>query len=86
MAKDVRCSVRGCHYWADGNRCEAENIDVGEDYESPAASPGRARMEVGSIGDAGCCGPGVARGRSFEGPQASRSPQTQCRTFKPRER
>lgn len=28
MAKDVRCEVNSCRYWADENRCRAETIFI----------------------------------------------------------
>ena len=28
LAKDVLCEVNNCHYWAQGNKCSAEEIYV----------------------------------------------------------
>jgi hypothetical protein len=28
MAQDVLCEVNNCHYWKNGNRCNAEQIYV----------------------------------------------------------
>jgi len=28
MATDVKCSVSSCHYWGQGDRCEANSIHV----------------------------------------------------------
>ena len=47
MPQDVRCSVNNCHYWAQGNYCEASSIMVTADqvghqqpdtFDAPQAS------------------------------------------------
>ncbi|HEY3315848.1 MAG TPA: DUF1540 domain-containing protein [Bacillota bacterium] len=44
MASDVKCEVSSCHYWGQGNRCEARAISVVN------AVAGGANMEAGTIG------------------------------------
>lgn len=31
MSKDIRCTIENCHYWAQGNYCEAEQILIAAD-------------------------------------------------------
>ncbi|MHB8928492.1 MAG: DUF1540 domain-containing protein [Bacillota bacterium] len=44
MASDVKCSVPSCHYWGQGDRCEANSIYVVN------AGGGSASMAAGTIG------------------------------------
>lgn len=41
----VKCSVRNCHYWGEGQVCEADEIEV-----AVTGSAG-ARMDAGRMGD-----------------------------------
>ncbi|MFC4302673.1 DUF1540 domain-containing protein [Cohnella boryungensis] len=38
MAKDVRCEVNSCRYWADENQCRAETIFITKHIASEAAN------------------------------------------------
>ena len=56
MAKDVKCEVDTCHYWAQGNKCNAEEILVNYNFQTT----GRSYVEFGMIEkknttDATCC-------------------------------
>ncbi len=44
MAGDVKCEVSSCHYWGEGNRCEADSI-----YVVNSMAEG-TNMEAGTIG------------------------------------
>lgn len=53
MNERIKCSVDTCHYWSDGNRCEADAIMVAAD----APAEGGRRLEAGAS-------PGGATARS----------------------
>lgn len=49
MAKsnvDVKCYVDSCHYWGQNNLCQADMIEVDNQFV------GDQSMEIGSLGDA----------------------------------
>lgn len=48
----VRCSVDDCQFWAKGNKCAADEVEVRNDYEMP-------NMEIGEI--AGNIGQGASQ-------------------------
>ncbi|HHV78750.1 MAG TPA: DUF1540 domain-containing protein [Firmicutes bacterium] len=71
----VRCTVDSCDYWGEGQRCTAEEIwvkvnatRVGSAFNEFAEELGKARGEVGPLGDM----------------TASSSGETCCDTMRPR--
>jgi len=66
----INCSVDSCRYWGRGNICEAGEISVSNELSGKRKKD--TSMEAGSLG----CGVG----------EAGRSLQTQCVTFRPKER
>lgn len=93
----VKCTVDTCHFWAAGNRCEAEKIEVDVDHATIAArgmeTAGRAGggMEIGEMGgrrgaaEAGAAVyEAVGRGGRGNRAEARQSEHTCCRTFRPR--
>lgn len=66
---EIKCSVRSCHYWGQGQVCQADSIMVKNnkpgDIDDELANPD---MELGSIGNV----------------DANSSQETCCETFRPR--
>ncbi|MGI6642996.1 MAG: DUF1540 domain-containing protein [Bacillota bacterium] len=62
---EVKCKVKPCHYWKDGDICSAQSIMV--DYNKRSA---RSTMELGDLDiDIGRAG---SRGHNFEGTDRGR--------------
>lgn len=73
---DVKCKVSSCHYWGHGDICQADSILV--DYNRNQSF----RMEVGSLDTEGTHNRPTAEGASEK---ATRSEETLCKTFRPKE-
>lgn len=70
----IRCAVKSCHYWGEGEYCSADQIWVKNDVFIRDTG-----MEIGAIG-------GKDRTEmKKEGKNAKESSETFCETFKPKE-
>jgi len=51
MALDgIKCTVDTCQFWAAGNRCEADKIEVDINHQAARRTGAGAGMEIGEMG------------------------------------
>lgn len=72
MPKGVKCSVSNCHFWAEGNSCNADQISIEVDGQSANAYDTEFAEEAGMQHDAAksaatCCETFQPKGRARHG-------------------
>lgn len=81
---EVKCKVKSCHYWGNGDVCEAETIVVDNNHTNSTAS----RIEAGEEGAIssrfGAFEISNLDAQVAEPKNASTSEETLCRTFRPK--